>query len=320
MTAAFVPTDRSPPTARTGWSARAADRLADAAFATAWSITSAVPEEVTARLLAQVADVVWRRHGRGVRQLEANLRRAVPTASDQELRALSRRALASYFRYWHEVFRVPSWPAQRIVSSVTTEGEERLREALAEGRGVVVALPHMANWDHAGAWACLTGMPVTTVAERLRPESLFNRFVGYRERLGMQVLPLTGGTSPGGALREALRLGRVVCLVADRNFGRSGVPVQLLGEPAVLPAGPAVLARVTQAPLFAVTLSYDGPALTLHIGEPVAARSGPDGLTAMMQEVADVFSAGIRRWPADWHMLQPVFAGDADRTAAGAPT
>jgi phosphatidylinositol dimannoside acyltransferase len=214
---------------------------------------------------------------------------------------------------------VPTWPPDRIVNAVVTRGESALRRAVAEGKGAVVALPHMANWDHAGAWACLTGMPVSTVAERLRPESLFRRFVGYRERLGMQVLPLTGGVSPVTALRRALHDGRVVCLLADRNFARTGVPVTLLGEPAVLPAGPAVLARMAGAPLFAVSLSYDGPLLHLDIGEPIPLHGGAEGVQRMMQEVADHFSAGIRQHPTDWHMLQRVFAADVARGSEGAP-
>ncbi len=295
---------------------RLGEWIAEAGFAAGWGVGSRVPEALTARLLRGLADVEWRRRGGGVRQLEANLGRAAPEATYDELRALSRTGMASYFRYWHEVFAISTWPPARIVSSVVAEGAAGLREAVAAGRGAVVALPHMANWDHAGAWACLTDMPVTTVAERLRPEPVFERFVGYRERLGMEVVPLTGGTSPVTALRDALRRGRVVCLLADRNFGRSGVQVELLDEAAELPPGPAVLARVAGAPLFAVTLWYDGPMLSLHIGEPIDPRPGSEGVGRMMQSVADFFSAGIRRRPADWHMLQPVFASDIESAEA----
>ena len=92
--------------------------------------------------------------------------------------------MRSYLRYWCDAFRIPDWTKDRVVSRVQVEGEDNMRAPLAEGRGVVAALPHMANWDHAGAWACLTGAPVTTVAERLRPEELFERFLAYREGSG----------------------------------------------------------------------------------------------------------------------------------------
>ncbi len=263
-------------------------------------------------MLEGAADRLWKQHGAGVRQLEANLRRAVPGCSDTELRELSSRAMRSYFRYWHEVFRLPSWTPDRIVTSVVTVNEEPLREAFADGNGGVIALPHMANWDHAGAWACLTDMPVTTVVERLRPESLFDRFVGYREELGMRVLPLGEGASSLTGLRQALAAGRLVCLVADRDLGSTGVAVELLDEQTRLPGGPATLARVTSAPLFAATLSYAGPLLRIEFSDQVRVRRGRGGVAAMTQEVADFFSAGIRRDPVDWHMLQPLFTADLE--------
>jgi phosphatidylinositol dimannoside acyltransferase len=300
------------------------DRLVDVGFGVGWNLARPIPESVTARVLQEVGAQLWRQGGDGVRQLERNLRRAVPDADDDELRSLSRRAMSSYFRYWHEVLRLPSQRPERVVESVVTLNEAALRAAMAGDRGAIVALPHMANWDHAGAWACLTGMPVTTVAERLQPESLFDRFVGYRERLGMEVLPLTASTSSITRLRAALGHGRLVCLVADRDLSRSGVRVELLGEPAALPPGPAALARITGAPLFAATLSYAGPLLRISFSAAVPVRPGAGGVAAGTQEVADHFSAGIRRSPVDWHMLQPVFiadtqhrrASDTDETAA----
>jgi lauroyl/myristoyl acyltransferase len=279
----------------------------------AWAITRHSPEPVAARVLEGVADRVWRQHGEGVTQLEANLRRAAPDLSPEALRELSRDGMRSYFRYWHEVFMLPAWSSARTVDSVVTTGEDGLREGFAEGRGAIIALPHMANWDHAGAWASLTGMPVSTVAERLRPESLFDRFVSYREQLGMEVIALSGTGNPLVRLKASLRGGRLVCLLSDRDLTARGLEVELLGEPARLPGGPAALARMTGAPLVALTLTFRGPLLHLDFSEPIAVRRGKAGLVAMTQTVADWFSAGIRRTPADWHMLQPVFGSDLDR-------
>jgi KDO2-lipid IV(A) lauroyltransferase len=286
------------------------DRLVDLSFRIAWTVARRTPENAANRVLETVADRVWRRRGVGVRRLEANLRRAAPAVADHELRALSRRALRSYLRYWHEAFRLPAIPPPRVVDGVVTSGEADLRDAFGHGRGAVIALPHMANWDLAGAWACLTGMPVSTVAERLRPESLYTRFVRYREGLGMEVLPLSGGDSPLSSLRAALARGRLICLLADRDLTGSGVEVKLLDEAALLAAGPAALARMTGAPLFAATLSYRGPLLHIAFSSPIVARPGRAGLIEMTQDVADWFSAGIRRAPQDWHMLQRVFSAD----------
>ena len=288
------------------------ERLADQAFGLGWAITRHAPEPAATRLLEGAADRLWKRRGPGVQQLEANLRRAVPEHSEAELRLLSHAAMRSYFRYWHEAFRLPSWSRRRIVDMVVTNNEAPLRDGFGAGRGAIIALPHMGNWDLAGAWACLTGMPVSTVAEVLRPESLFNRFVSYREQLGMEVVPLAKDGNALARLKRSLDAGRLVCLLTDRDLSSSGLEVELLGEPARLPGGPAVLARMTGAPIVALSLTYRGPLLHLDFSDPVAVRPGRAGVVRMTQEIADFFSAGIRGAPADWHMLQRVFTADLE--------
>ncbi len=287
----------------------------DYAFGVGWAVTRHAPEPVAARVLESAADRLWKQHGAGVSQLEANLRRAAPELDDAGLRELSQRAMRSYFRYWHEAFRLPFWPHRRIVDMVVTTNESVLRDVFAEGRGAIVALPHMANWDLAGAWACLTGLPVSTIAERLRPESLFDRFVAYRAELGIEVEAMSGSGDPLAAMRAALDRGRVVCLLADRSFGKGGVDVTLLGETARLPGGPAVLSRVSKVPVIVATPSYHGPLLHLEISDPIERVPGRNGVVTMTQRVADEFSTNIRRGPQDWHMLQRVFARDLDNAS-----
>ena len=140
---------------------------------------------------------------------------------------LLRAALASYLRTFYEVLALPAWSATeiRFVSPRSTRRPFGRRHA---GPGAVVALPHSGNWDLAGAWACVTGMPVTTVAEQL-PDREFADFVAFREGLGMQVL---SHRDPGvlSALVEAIQRRRVVCLLADRDLTGTGVPVAWRGS------------------------------------------------------------------------------------------
>jgi phosphatidylinositol dimannoside acyltransferase len=202
------------------------------------------------------------------------------------------------------------------VQRIVLHDADRLVDAHAEGRGVVAALPHAGNWDLAGAWACAAGMPLTTVAERLRPESLYRDFLAYRASLGMEVLPLTGGESTFAVLVDRVRAGRFVPLLADRDLSRNGVAVELLGEPASLPIGPARLAQVTGAPLLPITCDYEPtgaggpPRMHLRMHPHIPARPGHDGAVAMTADVAAAFSAQIRAHPADWHMLAPLFLAD----------
>jgi len=280
-------------------------RAADLAFALAWALVRRLPEKTVTWLFRQVADQVVRRHGRGVRRLRGNLAVVRPDATSAELDALTLAGMRSYLRYWQEAFRLPEWSDQEVVGRVRTVNEKLLRDAHAAGRGVICALPHLANYDHAGAWAGLTGMPVSTVAERLKPESLFDRFIEYRKKLGMEVLPLTGSDQDVvGILAERLEAGGFVCLVADRDLSERGVPVTFFGRPSRMPAGPAALSLRTGAPLIPAPLHYDGPQLVITFHDAIEPEGGTAGMT---QRCADAFAAGIAAHPQDWHMLQRIF-------------
>jgi KDO2-lipid IV(A) lauroyltransferase len=295
------------------------ERLTYGLYAVAWGVVRRLPERAAYRLFGVIADLVWRSRRGPVLRLEANLRRARPDASYAELLALSRAGMRSYLRYWCDAFRLPDWSRDRVVGRVRVENEHYLRDALGAGRGVVAALMHMGNWDHAGAWASLTGAPVVTVAERLRPERLYARFLAYREGLGMEILPLTGGDGDLlDTLSSRLRAGRLVPLLADRDLRASGIAVDLLGEPTRMPPGPAMLALRTGAALHPVSIWYEpaddrGHRLVIRFHDEVNAPA--DGrtrekVTAMTQQVADAFGASIAAHPEDWHMLQPLWLGD----------
>ncbi|CAL9626999.1 Phosphatidylinositol mannoside acyltransferase [Streptomyces sp. enrichment culture] len=292
----------------------AQERLTDALYGAGWSTVKKLPEPVAARLGRTVADLTWKRRGQGVLRLERNYARVVPGASPERLAALSRAGMRSYLRYWMESFRLPAWSRERISAGVTVKDLHHLTEAMDAGKGAVVALPHLANWDLAGAWLTTElGIPFTTVAERLKPETLYDRFVAYREGLGMEVLPHTGGAA-FGTLARRLRAGGLVCLVADRDLSASGVEVEFFGEPARMPGGPALLAQQTGAALLPVTLWYDdSPVMRGRVHPPVGVpESGNrrEKASVMTQALADAFATGIAEHPEDWHMLQRLWLAD----------
>ncbi|MDX3077233.1 phosphatidylinositol mannoside acyltransferase [Streptomyces sp. MI02-7b] len=292
------------------------DRLTDALYGLGWGAVKRLPEPVANGLGRAVADFAWSRRGKGVTRLENNLARVVPDADGARLRELSRAGMRSYLRYWMESFRLPAWSEERVREGFAAEGLHHLEDGLAAGRGVVLALPHMANWDLAGAWVTTKlGVPFTTVAERLKPETLYDRFVAYREGLGMEVLPHTGGAA-FGTLARRLRDGGLVCLVADRDLSASGVPVDFFGARARMPAGPALLAVQTGALLLPVTLWYDASrTLQGRVHPPVEVPEGgtrTERTAAMTQRLADVFAAGIAEHPEDWHMLQRLWLEDLE--------
>jgi lauroyl/myristoyl acyltransferase len=303
--------------------AAASDHATALGYVSGWRLVRLMPEPTARRLFARIADEVYRRNGTSVHRLRRNLARVRPGLSDEDLDDLAHRAVRSYLRYWCESFRLPAWPTDDLVRRTRTVNEHIIRDAMARGNGVVVALPHMGNWDWAGAWACATGMPLVTVAERLRPERLYDEFVAYRSSLGMEILPLTGASTGsingGGATREGSTFSRLVewaesgglvCLLADRDLSRTGIEVTLCGELARMPRGPAVLARRTGAALIPATLAYAGDDMEVTFHPEVPHADGEQGIVAMMQQVANAFTAGIREHPEDWHMMQKVFVDD----------
>ncbi len=297
---------------------RVKDWLTDTAYGLGWALVCRMPESWARWLFFRAADIAWRRQGPRVQVLEGNLRRVMgPGITGKELRALSRRALRSYARYWLEVFRLPVISKERILAGTHSLGEEKTAFAhLAAGRGVIFALPHSGNWEQAGAWIIARGAgKFTTVAERLKPESVFQRFVAFREGLGMEVLPATGGASRFGVLAQRLRGGSLVCLLADRDVTGDGIEVEFFGQKARMMGGSAALAVQTGAALMPVTLWFEGPDWGAHIHPeiPVPADGNRREKTAAMtQELARVFETQIRLHPEDWHMLQRVFVADLD--------
>ncbi len=290
------------------------DRLVDGGYAAGWGAVKALPEPVARAAFDRAGSWAAGRQGKGVRQLRANLRVVTgDRLTPAELDGLTADALRSYARYWMEAFRLPTLGVPRLLAGTTVEGTEHLAAARDAGRPVVAALPHSGNWDAAGVWFVdWLGGPFITVAERLRPEQLYERFLAYRESLGFRVVPLTGGARPSSTLlKEWLGAGRSACLLVDRDLSSAGVPVTFFGRPTTMPGGPALLAAQTGAALVPAVSHFDGVGWR-HTVYPEVDVHGPgrlrDRVHAGMQGVADAFAVSIAERPVDWHQLGRIWA------------
>jgi len=300
-------------------------RLSDAAYGAGWRVVKVLPAGATWPVFAAGAGYAARRRGPGTRTLAANLRRVVgPELGEREFEALLRRALRSYARYWQEAFRLPAKSPEQIRDGFRLVGAEMLAANVAAGVGSIVALPHAGNWDAAGAWVAANGWPITTVAARLKPERVYERFLAFRRSLGMEIIPLTGAERPPvDILAERLLAGAVVPLLADLDLSARGVQVTFFGGRTRMPPGPALLALRTGAPLYVAHMWYEPELPVAELAGPVEVPTeGPldARVRELTQRVADVLATGIARHPADWHMTQRMWRSEpsfAQRTAEG---
>jgi KDO2-lipid IV(A) lauroyltransferase len=293
------------------------DNLVAIAYFTGWKLVRALPEKFAYASFERIGTITLRRNGAPIRRLRSNLQRVCPEKESAAMDQLMVDAVSSYMRYWCDTFRSPDWSKDRVKKTVTVTREELLTEPMRDGRGVVIALPHAGNWDHAGAYFCGMGFPLVTVAERVKPEALFNKFLEYRQNMGMEVLALDSRSM--ATLMQRARDGALIALVADRDLSRSGIDVNFFGHPARMPAGPALLAVRTGIPLVTAFVSYTSNGINVEFNSVPIPSEGTDSerVAQVVQTCADHFAQGITKAPQDWHMLQRIWIdGDFQERSA----
>ena len=286
---------------------RIVDSIVVGLYLFAWRVVRWLPEKFAYRLAYSIGGALSKRNGKSVNRLRSNLSRVKPDFTEDQMNSLMQKSMKSYMRYWCDTFRFPDWSRGRISGTVEVVGEHLLMDAIAAGTGVIVALPHAGNWDHAGAYFCGKGVKLATVAERLKPELLFRKFVEYREAMGMEVLALDSRSI--ATLARRLREGGLVALVADRDLSKTGVSVEFFGGVARMPAGPAVLAINTGAPLLTAYVSYISRGIHIHFQSITVSDVGTpqERVQETVQRCANNFAMGIAEHPEDWHMLQRIW-------------
>ena len=298
-------------------------RLVDLGYWLGWNALWIMPTRLAHSLFDVAAHIAWRRKAKSVQQLELNLSRVLNCElNDPRLRPLSLRTMKSYMRYYCETFMLPRWTDEQLLGRVRAENSEPVLAAMKSG-GVVLSLPHLANWDWAGAWAARYFGSLCTVAERLRPEGVFQKFLKTRQDRGITLMPLTGDGGTYEFLREHVNQGRLVALLGDRDVAKSGMSNEFFGHRASLPIGAALLALDTGRPLFTCAPWYDGENLVISFDTevifdrtPVLGRERLRRAQEITKQIASNFEVHIRSHPDNWHQLQPIWP-DLDAKAFG---
>ncbi|MGH3577069.1 MAG: phosphatidylinositol mannoside acyltransferase [Mycobacterium sp.] len=242
-----------------------------------------------------------------------NLRRVLgDNVGQDEVDRAVRDAFCYYIHYWMESFKLPYIRPEQFARHMSAEGFDNITKATSAGRGVILALPHLGSWDYAGAWMASIGYPMTVVAEPLDPPELFDWFARLRRSLGLTVVAMGPGAAQ--AVLRALREGKVVGLLSDRDLLGTGVEVKFFGERTTFPAGPATLALRSGAALLPTGV-YTEPRGQHHsvVRPPISLeRSGSlrADVARITQDLAHGLEHLVRRAPGQWHLFQPNWPSD----------
>ena len=283
------------------------ERVSAVAYLIGWRLIRALPERLAYSLFYILGERAIKRNSKRIQRFRFNLQRVKPELSPHDIEKLLSCAMRSYMRYWCDTFRFPGWKHERIISTVSVTNEHLVMEPLNQGKGVVVALPHSGNWDHAGSFYCAKGVHLVTVAEHLKPELVFQKFLKYREKIGMEVLDLDSRSIV--TLMERARQGGLIALVADRDLSHSGIEVDFFGAIAKMPAGPALVGIRTGVDLLTASVTYTEKGIHIYFRRVEIPSEGDERerVSHCVQSIARNFEAGISSHPQDWHMLQRIW-------------
>ena len=277
----------------------------------AWKLIALLPEKSAYKLADYVSDRIYKKNGKGIKRLRGNYGRVMPEYSSQKLEELTKLGMRSYLRYWFDTFRLSKWSKNRIISTTQVIRENLLRDPILSKQGCIVALPHAGNWDHAAAYFCSTGITLTAVVEKLKPEAIFKKFLAYRQSIGIEAISHKEKTIP--ILTQRLQAGKLIALVADRDMSRNGIEVNFFGKTSKMPSGPAILAIKTGAPLITAYVRYTSGGIEIIFDEtlkPTNSGSEEEQIKIITQSMADNFAKRIKENPVDWHMLQRIWVDE----------
>jgi phosphatidylinositol dimannoside acyltransferase len=270
-----------------------------------------LPEGLGRRLFSAAGALAFHVAPGARRTVKGNLSRVLGREPDSPLvEAATREAFRSYARYWYDTFRMRVISPDEFLKRHGSIGLEHIERALEGGRGAVLALPHLGNWDAAGHWLHVLGHSMTAVAEELRPRRVYELFLQHRRALGMGIVALADSRTLGRDLVRLLSKNELIALVCDRDLKNRGVEVTMFGERRRMPAGPAMLALATGSPLLPCAPSVTDGGWSVVIDPPLEIEPSRDrrkDVVALTQRLAEAFERAIGGAPTQWHMFQPAW-------------
>ena len=259
-----------------------------------------------ARRSGEVAGLIWYWFGGDRKRMaRRHMRRVLGAQGDTRRRI--RQVFKSYGRYWAETLWATPRRIPELDATLEIVGLEHLRDAAQGGKGAIIAVPHLGNWEPAALSGQRAGIEILAVAERLRNQRLTEWFTSLRNQFGITIVLAGRGTMRG--IEEGIGRGAAVCLLCDRDLSGRGVTTEFFGEETTLPVGPATLALRTGAPLL-LGASYFTPTGHRLILQRLELPAGAESVAEVTRLIAQGLEQMIRKAPEQWHLLQPNWPSD----------
>ena len=314
------------------WRTRGADResmLPYHGYRAASGLVRVLPRRASLVLADRAADVLLAVVPRKFDPLRDNMRHVLPDANDRDLRRVVRRNVRDLTRSWVDVMAMQFDPAgtTRRLHEVNLPAYV---DAYERGHGVVAVSMHFGAWEAGLAAWNGGGGRLALLAERLRPQKLFEAIAGARGALGVKVIPIdveamvagdaqTARRIGAGAMREVfkhLRAGGGVAIAIDRDLTGTGTEMTFFGRPARIPVGVVEVAirsgsAIVPVVLLRTSTGYDGIVFDEQRYDPDAPRDAE--VERVTRNILAIFEAVIRRNPEQWHVLDRVWAGEVPR-------
>ena len=295
---------------------RRRERLAYWLYRAGEAVLNALPRGLLMPAAAAVGNVAYDLGGPKRQLICENLARPIGRSpDDRRVRQAARRAFRNYAKYLVDMMRIGELSEAEAVALVDIENLEILREASAEGKGVLLCTAHVGGMDLIGPALKVHGEALHVVADDTTYGRLYDHLAAQRAR---QHIFLIGWRNLRGLFR-ALRDGGNLVLFCDGGYRRGDVPVEFCGEATTFPIGPATLAAKTGAPILPGAAQRGRDDRFRAAGLPLVhcTSTEPAEVYRATQALADALGGVIAEDPGQWYMFRPVWPEtDEDRASA----
>ena len=305
------------PVRRTGRGSRPVEKAAIYGYRAGMWLMSRLPVPVARAIVSfflQLSFVLWPKKRRVVNDNFGHVLGRPPGSLEVRRKAFA--AYRAYARYVVELMRLPRMRDEDAATLVDTSTLLPLEAYWkASGKGLILTSAHIGNLEGVARGIARHGWPIAALADDSSFPELFDLLRAQRQSWGVQMIPWRNLRELFGVLRR----NEVLALIVDWGYRPDDVPVRLFGAWTTLPAGPAVLAAKSGAPIVhvAVRRTDDRAGYQVTYSEPVEVHStDPEEIRRATQSVADALAATIAAAPEDWYSFKALWPATAEEQAA----